>query len=217
MPRTLTPVRGFWLGVVLTVVGLGINTFLITALFAIGGQVVASSDVVWFVVTASAAVVLPLGMTFMALSLVARAPDRPVGIAAEPREDAEGPEDPPSLPPRLNSRNALVTGLVLAALGLVCQLNLANWTQAIQADATFLRDFVVYLGPPLNALMLPLGVLLLPCAWILRILEERQEQAPPGETTEIQEHASTSGNAGAGIRSNRVTPPSNERGQGGGS
>jgi hypothetical protein len=216
MPRTLTPVRGFWLGW-FSPSSAWAYTFLITALFAIGGQVVASSDVVWFVVTASAAVVLPLRMTFMALSLVARALDRPVGIAAEPREDAEGPEDPPSLPPRLNSRNALVTGLVLAALGLVCQLNPANWTQAIQADATFLRDFVVYLGPPLNALMLPLGVLLLPCAWILRILEERQEQAPPGETTEIQEHASTSGNAGAGIRSNGVTPSSNERGQGGGS
>jgi hypothetical protein len=38
----------------------------------------------------------------------------------------------------------------------------------------FLRGFVVYLGPPLNALMLPLGVLLISCAWMLRITEVRQ-------------------------------------------
>lgn len=174
MPRRMTPVRGFWLGVVLTLVGPAVASLLIGAMFAIGGQTLASSDFVRFVNNLFGGVVLPLGMTFVVLSVVARALEstgRPMISAAGFRE---GIEDTPSVPPRVSSRIAFVTGLVLVVIGMASELYLHDWIQEIQADATFLRDFVLYLGPPLNALMLPLGVLLIPCAWILRIIEERE-------------------------------------------
>ena len=156
MPRRMTPSWGFWIGVALTLLGLAVGIFFIRAMAAIGGQTLAASDFVYFVNAFFSAVVLPLGMTFVVLSLVARALEST------------------DVPPRVSSRIALATGLVLVLIGMVSEVYLQSWMQAIQADATFLRDFVIYLGPPLNALMLPLGVLLLPCAWILRIIEDRQ-------------------------------------------
>ncbi|TFD81158.1 hypothetical protein [Cryobacterium fucosi] len=169
----LTPVRGFWVGAVLTVLGLAVGTFLITVMFGLGGgQELASNEAVRFVVYFFAGALLPLGLTLMALSLVARALVHPPSISetglTEDREDA------PSVPPRVNSRIAVAIGLALLVLGLASQLYLEQWTFAIQGDATFFRDFVVYLAPLLNAVMLPLGVLLIACAWILRIVEERR-------------------------------------------
>ena len=174
MPHRMTPSWGFWLGVVLTFLGLAVGVFFIRAMIAVGGQSQAASDFVYFVNAFFSGVVLPLGMTFVVLSLVARALESTHRSLLSAAGSREGIEDTPSLPPRVSSRIALVTGVVLVVIGLVSQLYLQNWIQAIQADATFLRDFVVYLGPPLNALMLPLGVLLIPCAWILRIIEDRQ-------------------------------------------
>ncbi|MBC7443767.1 MAG: hypothetical protein H7311_14825 [Ramlibacter sp.] len=170
MPHSMTPVRGFWLGLVLTVLGLAGGALFFNAVLAVGGQSLASSVVVRVVVTVAVSVMLPLGVTFVALSVVARALGRRSVVRAvdpvDPREDI------PSMPPLVSSRTAVVTGLVLLVVGLVLQLFLAQWTQEIQGDETFLRDFVVYLGPPLDAFILPLGVLLIPCAWILRIIEE---------------------------------------------
>lgn len=158
MPHRMTPSWGFWLGVVLTLLGLAGGLFFIRAMAAIGGQPLAASDLAYSVAATFSAVVLPLGLMFVVFSLVARA------------------LEPTRVPPRVTSRIALATGVVLVVIGMISELYLQDWIQAIQADATFMRDFVVYLGPPLNALLLPLGVLLIPCAWILRIIEERQPQ-----------------------------------------
>ena len=174
MPHRMTPSWGFWFGVVLTLLGLAVGLFFIRAMAAFGGQSQAASDVAYFVDALFSAVVLPLGMTFVVSSLVARALESNYRSMLSAAGSREGIEDTPSAPPRVSSRIALATGLVLVVIGMVSELYLQNWIQAIQADATFMRDFVVYLGPPLNALLLPLGVLLIPCAWILRIIEERQ-------------------------------------------
>ena len=172
MPHRMTPSWGFWLGVVLTLLGLAVGLFFLRAMAAIGGQPQAAGDFAYVVNVFFGAVVLPLGMTFVVASLVARALEsnhRSMISAAGLRDD---PESASSVPPRVSARVALATGLVLVVVGMVSELYLQHWIQAIQADATFMRDFVVYLGPPLNALMLPLGVLLIPCAWLLRIISD---------------------------------------------
>ena len=173
MSRRLTPARGFWGGLVLTLFGLAIGTTLIPVMIGLGaGQELLSSVGVRVAGNFFAGALLPLGMTLMALSLVARAMVHPTGIGETGlREDRE---DAPSVPPRVSSRAMLVIGLVLMVLGLLTQLYLEQWMFSVQDDATFFRDFVVYLGPGLNAVMLPLGVLLIACAWILRIVEERR-------------------------------------------
>lgn len=175
MSRRLTPVRGFWIGVVLTVVGLVGGMVLFPSMFALGGQELMANRGIYFVATFIPSVVFPLGLTLMVMSLIADALD--------PRQRnsdtslASDPDAAPALPLRINSRIALAAGLVLLALGLVFQVFFEDWFQAIQGDETFLRDFVVYLGPPLSQLLLPLGVLLIPCAWVLRLLEERRAPA----------------------------------------
>jgi len=173
MARTLTPARGFWTGLVLTVLGLVAVRLLYTSLFGPLSQDLVSSDLMRFVGVLLPGFVLPLGMALMVASVVVRAL---VGksMVTIPEPD-EASEDSPTWPLRLTSRTALVLGLVFAAVGLVFELNISTWTQTIQGDSTFLRDFVVYLGGPLSDLVLPLGVLLIAGAWILRTIEDRQE------------------------------------------
>lgn len=180
MARTLTPARGFWIGLVLTVLGLVAVRLLFASLFGPLSPDLLSSDLVRFVGVVLPGLVLPLGMALMVASLVVRAlVDKSVITISDPHE---APEDTPTWPLRLTSRTALVLGLLLATIGVIVQLNISTWTQTIQGDSTFLRDFVVYLGGPLSDLLLPLGVLLISGAWILRTIEDRQDATGvPGE------------------------------------
>ncbi|MCI4659504.1 hypothetical protein [Cryobacterium zhongshanensis] len=175
--RALTPVRGFWIGVVLTVLGLVTVRLLYSTLYGPLNLGWLSSDLVQFAGVLFQGVVLPLGMALMVASLAVRAlADTSVVTRSDRHED---PEDTPTWPLRLTARTALVLGLVFAAIGVIFQMNVSTWTQTIQGDSTFLRDFVVYFGGPLSDLVLPLGVLLIAGAWILRTIEERQEAGAP--------------------------------------
>ncbi|MEB0288029.1 hypothetical protein QN355_15885 [Cryobacterium sp. 10S3] len=172
MACTLTPARGFWIGLVLTVLGLVAVRLLYTSLFGAVNPDWLSSDLVRLVGVLFPGVLLPLGMALMVASVVVRALADKAAVTI--RDPLEAAEDAPTWPLRLTSRAALILGLVLAAIGFVVQLNISTWTQTIQGDSTFLRDFVVYLGGPLSDLLLPLGVLLIAGAWILRTIEDRE-------------------------------------------
>ncbi|MDY7542923.1 MULTISPECIES: hypothetical protein [unclassified Cryobacterium] len=172
MARTLTPARGFWIGLVMTVLGLVTVRLLYTSLFGPFSPDFLSTGLMQFVGVLLPGLVLPLGMALMVTSVVVRAlADESVISIVKPDEATE---DTPTWPLRLTSRAALLLGLAFAAIGLVAELNISTWTQTIQGDSTFLRDFVVYLGGPLSDLLLPLGVLLVAGAWILRTIEDRQ-------------------------------------------
>lgn len=169
----LTPRRGWWLGAVLTLVGLLIGNLLVTATFALGGQELASSVFVW-VVIALGGIALPLGAAFLVASIVAgqihrsRAHVAPEGAASA---------DEPRLPPRLSSRAALVLGIVFLVAGVT--LDASMW-QPPQTTGEFtpVENDVLSILWFLSALLTPIGVVLLPGGWLLGILEDRTSVAP---------------------------------------
>jgi hypothetical protein len=68
--------------------------------------------------------------------------------------------------PWLNPGRALCLGIGLILLGFVG----GQLTQAASAQGGILRDVVFFVVPLLRTVLLPLGILLIPGAWLLRLL-----------------------------------------------
>lgn len=63
------------------------------------------------------------------------------------------------------------TGCALVVIGLVIQGFLPEWAMATPGSTSMLVYIVAYLLPAVAAVAIPLGVLLIPGAWVLRLIE----------------------------------------------
>ena len=168
MRLTLTPRWMFWMGVVLVVASLVLQAALLPALYAIGGQQLASNNFAWSLVGVSATVLLPLGAASVALSFIGR--------ALEPVEtDTDDPDaDLQPWPRKVSTRVMFWFGAACVVIGLLLEALLPVWRSSPVRPDSLLVYVVAYVLPPLAAVAIPLGVILIPGAWVLRMIEARR-------------------------------------------
>lgn len=175
----LTPRRGWWLGAVLALIGLLTGNLVVTAAFALGGQELASSLLVWVVITLGG-IALPLGAAFLVASIVAGQIHR---VRAHVAAEAAASADEPRLPPRLSSRVAIVLGIVFLVAGVTLDASMWQPPQTTGEFTPVENDLLSVLWF-LSALLTPIGVVLLPGGWLLGMLEDRTAPAPVPQPAE---------------------------------
>ncbi|RZU65933.1 hypothetical protein EV379_2276 [Microterricola gilva] len=161
MKPWLNPKRALWLGIVLTLVGFASRW--LPVLLA-PTQLRSDTDAITIAVALGYGVATQLGIAFVAFSLLGHVLVGTVGRATA--EDGEGVH----LRRTFTPRRVLVLGCALAVVGFLLEVFLVNWTQAVSGQGGLVRDFVFYLVPLLRTVLLPLGVLLIPGAWLLQLL-----------------------------------------------
>jgi uncharacterized membrane protein YhaH (DUF805 family) len=166
----MTSRRAFWMGVALIVVSVAVQVGHIPVLLAIGGQELAANDVTWAISTACSTLLLPLGAALAVLSFVGAALEAPPAAVVDP--------DDPVWPKRLSPRAAFWIGGALILIGLVLRMLLPEWQMAttVPSDSLlpYVLEFVVY---PLAVVFVPIGILLMPAAWVLSMIESRRAAA----------------------------------------
>ncbi|WP_157156192.1 hypothetical protein [Diaminobutyricimonas sp. LJ205] len=167
---SVTPRRAFWMGVVLVISSATLQVGLLPALFAIGGQELAATDLAWAIMTACSTVVLPLGAALVVLSFVGGALEAVPAAVADP--------DDPAWPKRLSPRAAAWTGCTFVVLGLALRTALPGWQMATAAPSDSLLPHVLaYVVYPIAVVLVPIGILLMPAAWVLSMIESRRAAA----------------------------------------
>ncbi len=166
----LTPRRGWWLGVALTLLGMIGSTLLITAALALGGQELATSLPVW-VLLATFGVAVPLGAGFLIAAIVAgrilRFPARTERSSPTSEVEVEG-----ALFPKLSARVALLMGLGLLLAGLIVDVSMLQPPQTTGEFPSIENDVLTILVF-LSGLLTPIGIVLVPGAWLLGMVESR--------------------------------------------
>lgn len=168
-----TPRGAMWLGIGLTVVGLAAQWLsLLAAVFQEAPQQPALNAIFW-VMNVLQGIALPLGVAFLAFTLVARAVVRTETLEVENDDDEQDDEEREPAPRVFSSRVVLISGIVLVVVGFALSQSLRNWVSSAASDPGLWQDFVFYILPLLEPVLLPLGIVLIPCAWLLRLLESR--------------------------------------------
>lgn len=163
MPRRMPARAMFWIGAIIVAITASIGFFFDTAAFALWGTSVYSHEGLTHLRLALAIAILPLGIGFLALSVVARHLER--------RGDSEVGA---RLPPRLTSRWVLWLGVALATVGFVLRESLNTWLYELSGDGGgLLFDFLSYVALPLQPVIIPLGILLVPCSFLIASFEAR--------------------------------------------
>lgn len=165
-----TPRGALWLGIALIVVGVAAQWLVLLATVFQEQQNQPAMDAVFWVMRALQGVATPMGIAFVAFSFIARAVVRTETLEVDDTEDDE--EHDPA-PRAISSRVVLVLGIALVVIGFLVVSYLDSWRFAISGDPGLARDFVFYVAPYIEPVLLPLGILLIPCAWVLRLLESR--------------------------------------------
>jgi hypothetical protein len=158
MPRSLTWKQLLWTGVVLSVVGLAARLYLVSFVFAIGGNDAINNIALQWVQTGLGQVAFQLGIAVLALLLVIWAIGGTQVAVVTPAP-----------------RALVVTfwaGVVLIVLGLILQSSLAAWqwglSGANDVGRGLARDVLFTFGAPLEAAGLPLGTLLVAGSIVVR-------------------------------------------------
>lgn len=168
-----TPRGATWLGVALILLGSSAQWLIFPATAFQGANNGVALDATFTVMRVLQMVALPLGIAFLAFSIVARAVVRTETLEVEDEHD-DGPEEEREAAPRVfSSRAVFVAGIVLIVVGYLTTSYLQQWASAISGDAGLAQDFIFYVAPMIEPALLPLGILLVPCAWALRLLESR--------------------------------------------
>jgi hypothetical protein len=171
MPPKLSATQLFWTGVALIAVGVVIGQYLVGIIFALWGQAAITTGPLPSIISTLEPLLVPLGVVVLACSLIARTIESQTTPASHLRAGNR------TMPPRLTARQIFWTGVVLVVLGLI----LAASMDAMYLDlygssdlaANLARDLLDFVGVPLRAFMVPLGIALLPSALIVRMLEVR--------------------------------------------
>lgn len=163
MPRRMPAKAMFWIGAIIVAITASIGFFFDTVAFTLWGTSVYSNEALNHLRLALAIAILPLGIGFLALSVVARHLER--------RGDSE---EGARIPPRLASRWVLWLGVALATVGFVLRESLNSWLYELSGDGGgILSDFLSYVALPLQPVIIPLGILLVPCSFLIASLEAR--------------------------------------------
>lgn len=166
MPPKWTARRIFWIGVILALIRALVGIFGPDLLFRIWGMQSTAVDL-WNIVGSPFLLVLgPLGCGLIAVSLVVKHLESSHLTTTDPGEVAER-----TAPPTMSSRQILGTGIILIVVGIVIMTSLNSWVYSFSGSKTIMSDILMYLGIPANILAVPLGVVLIPCSFIVRALE----------------------------------------------
>jgi hypothetical protein len=180
MPPKLSARQLFWTGVVLTAAGVFIGRYLVGIVFALWGQGAITSGPLPSLVSTLEPVLVPLGVVVLACSLIARTIESQTTPASHLRAVSR------AVPPRLTAKQILWTGVVLVVLGLILGASMDDLYLDLYGSsdvaANLARDLLDFIGVPLRAFMVPLGIALLPTALIVRMLAaQRPDQHAPSE------------------------------------
>lgn len=181
MPPRLTRKQLLWTGIVLAVVGLVARLYLVTLLFALGGNDALNIAVVNWVQAVLGQVALQVGLALIAAMIVMKALERSHLVSATPPETAT-PDDAGTVDVAPTASPALAwtfwIGLALIVVGLVLQQSLLAWQYdlmgAVDVAGGIARDILWLLGAPLEAVAVPLGTLLVAGSLIARTLQAEQ-------------------------------------------
>jgi hypothetical protein len=169
MPPKLSARQLFWTGVVLTAAGVFIGRYLMGIVFALWGQGAITTGPLPSITSALEPLLVPCGVVVLACSLIARTIESQATPASHLRTSGR------SMPPRLTAKQILWTGVVLVVLGLILGASMddlyVNLSGSSDLSANLARDLLNFIGVPLRAVMIPLGIALLPSALIVRMLE----------------------------------------------
>jgi hypothetical protein len=180
MPPKLSARQLFWTGVVLTAVGVFIGRYLVGIVFALWGQAAITTGPLPSIVSALEPLLVPLGVVVLAASLVARTIESQTIPASHLRTSDR------AMPPRLTAQQILWSGVVLVVLGLLLGASMDGMYLDLYGSsdlaANLARDLLDFVGVPLRAVMVPLGIALLPSALIVRMLQVRpRDHRAPSE------------------------------------
>jgi len=165
-----------WTGLVLTVVGLVARLYLATLVFALWGDDALNNPALHWTQAVLGQVAFQVGLALIAFLLVIRAIERDGLPDGAP---ANGSVDEGSVPAAASAPRALVRvfwiGVALVVMGLVLQESLAAWQHdlfgAVDVAGGIVRDILWLVGAPLEAVAVPLGVLLATGSLVVRALQ----------------------------------------------
>lgn len=166
MPPKWTARRIFWIGVILVLIRALLGIFALDLMYRAWGPQSTALEA-WGTVGSPLLLVLgPLGCALIAVSLVVKHLESPHLTTTDPGEVVER-----TAPPTMSSRQILWTGIILTVVGIVIMTSLNGWMYSFSGSKTIMSDILMYLGIPANILAVPLGVVLIPCSFIVRVLE----------------------------------------------
>ena len=176
MLPTLTWKQLLWTGIALTVVGLAARLFLATLVSALWGDGGLNNPALHWTQAVLGQVAFQVGLALIAFLLVIRAIERDGLLDVAP---ANGSVDERTVPAATSAPRSLLRvfwiGGALVVVGLVLQESLAGWQHdlfgATDVAGGIVRDILWLVGAPLEAVAVPLGVLLATGPLVVRTLE----------------------------------------------
>jgi hypothetical protein len=192
MPPKLSARQLFWSGVVLTAVGVFVGQFLVTIVFSLWGERAINSTLLPSILQPLDALLVPLGALLLASSLIARAIETHAAPTSHLHASHLRASDRRAMPPRASAKQVLWTGIVLVVLGLILTASIGDFFMQLSGStdvsANLARDLLGLVGVPLQTILVPLGIALLPTALIVRILETRVPDQDTLRESELSRH-----------------------------
>ena len=171
----------FWSGLALATVGVFVQQFLTVVVYLLWGQDAINVAPFRVLMETLWPVVVPLGVAVLAASVIARVIESQ--SASAPDADMRRP-----MPPKLTARGVLVAGVILVLAGfLMTSMSNLLFDLSGRSDlsANLARDLWTFVGAPLSAVAAPLGIALVPCAVIVRMLESRVSRPHEASAEEL--------------------------------
>jgi hypothetical protein len=170
MPPKLSARHFFWVGLGLTAAGLFVAQYLVGVVYGLWGPLAINTGPWPALMNTLGPVLVPLGVVMLACSLIARV----IETQSDPtlRTSRWRP-----MPPMLTARQVLWTGVVLSVVGFILTGSISDLLMGFQGSSDLssklARDLLEFVGLPVTVVALPLGIALVPCAFIVRMLESR--------------------------------------------
>ena len=180
MPPKLSARQLLWAGLVLTAVGVFVGQYLFAVVYSTWGADAIDGGPLRVFMDTVGPVLLPLGVVVLGCSLIARVIESPPDSTS--RTNRWRP-----MPPRLTARQIFWSGVILAIVGTILMAATSNLFLDLSGrsdlSANLARDLWNFLGFPLTVVAVPLGIALVPCAFVVRMLESRVSD-PQGVSAE---------------------------------
>jgi len=177
---------------VLTAVGVFVGQFLVTIVFSLWGERAISSSPLPSILQPLDALLVPLGALLLASSLIARTIEEQTAPASHPHASHPHSSGRQTMPPRLSAKQILWTGIVLVVIGLILTASIGDFFMQLSGStdvsANLARDLLGLVGVPLQTILVPLGIALLPTALIARMLEARVPDRDAVSESELARH-----------------------------
>ena len=192
MPPKLSARQLFWGGVVLTAVGVFVGQFLVTIVFSLWGERAISSSPLPSILQPLDALLVPLGALLLASSLIARTIETHTASTSHLHASHLRASGRRTMPPRLSAKQILWSGIVLVVLGLILTATMGDFFMQLSGStdvsANLARDLLGVVGVPLQTILVPLGIALLPAALIVRMLQGRVPEHDTLHESELSRH-----------------------------